>query len=203
MFALMQSTRTQSLHLFNDPPTGLKAVVAIHSEHLGPAMGGCRYLPYADDESAMTDAIRLAQGMSYKAALAGLPMGGGKAVIMRNPHVENRAALFEAFGRFIDTLHGRFIIAVDSGTSTLDMDCIAHSTPYVTSTTASGDPSPHAAMGVFAGIRATTSFRLGSDDLRGLRVAVQGLGNVGYALAEQLHAVGAELLVSDLSLIHI
>ena len=89
MFALMQSTRTQSLHLFVDPPTGLKAVVAIHSQTLGPAMGGCRYLPYADDESAMADAIRLAQGMSYKAALAGLPLGGGKAVIMRNPHVEN------------------------------------------------------------------------------------------------------------------
>ena len=109
---------------------------------------------------------------------------------MRNPHVENRAALFEAFGRFIDTLQGRFIIAVDSGTSTLDMDCIAQSTPHVTSTTASGDPSPHAAMGVFAGIRATSQARLGSSNLEGLRVAVQGLGNVGYALAEQLHAAG-------------
>ncbi|MGB9088278.1 MAG: Glu/Leu/Phe/Val dehydrogenase dimerization domain-containing protein [Pseudomonas farsensis] len=198
MFALMQSTRTQSLHLFTDPPTGLKAVVVIHSEQLGPALGGCRYLPYADDESAMADAIHLAQGMSYKAALAGLALGGGKAVIVRNAHVENRAALFEAFGRFVDSLQGRFIIAVDSGTSTLDMDCIAQSTQHVTSTTASGDPSPHAAMGVFAGIRATAMARLGSDNLEGLRVAVQGLGNVGYALAEQLHAAGAELLVSDL-----
>ncbi|MBV4529948.1 amino acid dehydrogenase [Pseudomonas sp. SWRI107] len=198
MFALMQSTRTQSLHLFTDPPTGLKAVVVIHSEQLGPALGGCRYLPYADDESAMADAIHLAQGMSYKAALAGLALGGGKAVIVRNAHVENRAALFEAFGRFVDSLQGRFITAVDSGTSTLDMDCIAQSTQHVTSTTASGDPSPHAAMGVFAGIRATAMARLGSDNLEGLRVAVQGLGNVGYALAEQLHAAGAELLVSDL-----
>ncbi|MBA1202540.1 Glu/Leu/Phe/Val dehydrogenase [Pseudomonas capeferrum] len=197
MFALMQSTRTQSLYLCVDPPTGLKAVVAIHSEQLGPAIGGCRYLPYADDESAMADAIHLAQGMSYKAALAGLPVGGGKAVIIRNPHVENRAALFEAFGRFVDTLQGRFITALDSGTSTLDMDCIAQVTPHVTSTTASGDPSPHAAMGVFAGIRATSMARLGSDNLEGLRVAIQGLGNVGYALAEQLHAAGAELLVSD------
>ncbi|MBC3411932.1 amino acid dehydrogenase [Pseudomonas sp. SWRI51] len=198
MFALMQSTRTQSLHLFTDPPTGLKAVVVIHSEQLGPALGGCRYLPYADDESAIADAIHLAQGMSYKAALAGLALGGGKAVIVRNAHVENRAALFEAFGRFVDSLQGRFIIAVDSGTSTLDMDCIAQSTQHVTSTTASGDPSPHAAMGVFAGIRATAMARFGSDNLEGLRVAVQGLGNVGYALAEQLHAAGAELLVSDL-----
>lgn len=197
MFALMQSTHTQSLHLCIDPATGLKAVVAIHSEHLGPAMGGCRYLPYPDDDSAMIDAIRLAQGMSYKAALAGLSQGGGKAVIIRNPHVENRAALFEAFGRFVDTLQGRFITAVDSGTSTLDMDCIAQTTQHVTSTTAVGDPSLHAAMGVFAGIRATSMARLGSDNLEGLRVAVQGLGNVGYALAEQLHAAGAELLVSD------
>nr|WP_319526806.1 Glu/Leu/Phe/Val dehydrogenase dimerization domain-containing protein [Pseudomonas laurentiana] len=197
MFALMQSTRTQSLHLCIDPPTGLKAVIAIHSEQRGPAMGGCRYLAYPDDESAMVDAIRLAQGMSYKAALAGLPLGGGKAVIIRNPHVENRAALFEAFGRFVDSLEGRYITAIDSGTSTLDMDCIAQTTQHVTSTTASGDPSPYSAMGVFAGIRATSMARLGSDNLEGLRVAVQGLGNVGYALAEQLHAAGAELLVSD------
>ncbi|WP_188036643.1 Glu/Leu/Phe/Val dehydrogenase family protein [Pseudomonas sp. EZ-C24] len=198
MFALMQSTRTQSLHLFVDPPSGLRAVVAIHNEQLGPAMGGCRYLAYADDESAVTDAIRLAQGMSYKAALAGLAQGGGNAVIMRGAHVENRAALFEAFGRALDSLNGRFITAVDSGTSTLDMDCIAQSTAHVTSTTASGDPSAHAAIGVFAGIRATAMARLGTDNLEGLRIAVQGLGNVGFALAEQLHAAGAELLVSDL-----
>jgi leucine dehydrogenase len=178
MFALMQSTRTQSLHLFIDPPTGLKAVVAIHSEHLGPAMGGCRYLPYADDESAMTDAIRLAQGMSYKAALAGLPMGGGKAVIVRNPHVENRAALFEAFRplhrhlawalhhrrgqRHLDPRHG---LHRPVHTPCHQHHCVRR-------------PSPHAAMGVFAGIRATSMARLGSDNLEGLRVAVQGLGNV-------------------------
>ncbi len=197
MFSLMQSTRTHSLHLCIDPPTGLKAVIAIHSEQRGPAMGGCRYLAYPDDDSAMIDAIRLAQGMSYKAALAGLPLGGGKAVIIRNPHVENRAALFEAFGRFVDSLEGRYITAIDSGTSTLDMDCIAQTTQHVTSTTASGDPSPYSAMGVFAGIRATSMARLGSDNLEGLRVAVQGLGNVGFALAEQLHAAGAKLLVSD------
>lgn len=197
MFALMQSTRTHSLHLCIDPTTGLKAVIAIHNERLGPAMGGCRYLPYPDDDTAMVDAIRLAQGMTYKAALAGLSLGGGKAVIIRNPHVENRAALFEAFGRFVDSLEGRYITAIDSGTSTLDMDCIAQSTQHVTSTTAAGDPSPHSAMGVFAGIRATAMARLGTDNLEGLRVAVQGLGNVGFALAEQLHAAGAVLLVSD------
>jgi leucine dehydrogenase len=119
-------------------------------------------------------------------------------VIIRSAHVNDRAALFEAFGRMIESLNGRYITAVDSGTSSADMDCIAQQTGHVTSTTAAGDPSPHTALGVFAGIRATAHARLGSDDLEGLRVAVQGLGHVGYALAEQLHAVGAELLVSDL-----
>ncbi|UZE28228.1 Glu/Leu/Phe/Val dehydrogenase family protein [Pseudomonas asplenii] len=197
MFALMQSTRLESLHLSVDPVTGLKAVIAIHNRRLGPALGGCRYLVYPDDESAMVDAIRLAQGMSYKAALAGLPVGGGTAVIIRPIHVESRAALFEAFGRCIEQLDGRYITAIDSGTSTADMDCIAQYTRHVTSTTSAGDPSPYAALGVFSGIRTTAMARLGSDNLEGLRVAVQGLGNVGYALAEQLHAAGAELLVSD------
>ncbi len=198
MFAMMETARLEALHLANDPATGLKAIIAIHNTRLGPALGGCRYLAYPDDESAIRDAIRLAQGMSYKAALAGLDQGGGKAVIIRPAHVDNRAALFEAFGRMIESLNGRYITAVDSGTSSADMDCIAQQTGHVTSTTAAGDPSPHTALGVFAGIRATAHARLGSDDLEGLRVAVQGLGHVGYALAEQLHAVGAELLVSDL-----
>ena len=198
MFALMHSTRLESLHLSVDPCTGLKAVIAIHDSRLGPALGGCRYLAYPDDSSAVTDAARLAQGMSYKAALAGLPQGGGTAVIIRPAHVESRAALFEAFGRCVEQLDGRYITAIDSGTSVADMDCIAQQTRYVTSTSAAGDPAPHAAMGVFAGIRSTAMARLGSDNLEGLRVAIQGLGNVGYALAEQLHAAGAELLVSDI-----
>lgn len=197
MFALMQSARLESLHLSVDPVSGLKAVIAIHNSRLGPALGGCRYLAYPNDESAVADAIRLAQGMSYKAALAGLALGGGKAVIIRPAHVESRAALFEAFGRCVEQLDGRYITAIESGTSTADMDCIAHYTQHVTSTTAGGDPSPHTAMGVFSGIRTTAMARLGSDNLEGLRVAVQGLGNVGFALAEQLHAAGAELLVSD------
>ncbi|MDD2054601.1 amino acid dehydrogenase [Pseudomonas putida] len=197
MFALMQSARLESLHLSVDPVSGLKAVIAIHNSRLGPALGGCRYLAYPNDESAVADAIRLAQGMSYKAALAGLALGGGKAVIIRPAHVESRAALFEAFGRCVEQLDGRYITAIESGTSTADMDCIAQYTQHVTSTTAGGDPSPHTAMGVFSGIRTTAMARLGSDNLEGLRVAVQGLGNVGFALAEQLHAAGAELLVSD------
>lgn len=198
MFDMMDAARLEGLHLAQDPATGLKAIIAIHSTRLGPALGGCRYLPYPNDEAAIGDAIRLAQGMSYKAALAGLEQGGGKAVIIRPPHLDNRGALFEAFGRFIESLGGRYITAVDSGTSSADMDCIAQQTRHVTSTTQAGDPSPHTALGVFAGIRASAQARLGSDDLEGLRVAVQGLGHVGYALAEQLAAVGAELLVCDL-----
>ncbi|EZH78801.1 amino acid dehydrogenase [Ectopseudomonas composti] len=198
MFSMMEAARLEALHLVEDPASGLKAVIAIHNTRFGPALGGCRYLAYADEQSAIADAIRLAQGMSYKAALAGIDHGGGKAVIIRPPHLPSRAALFEAFGRFIETLNGRYITAVDSGTSSADMDCIAQYTQHATSTTSEGDPSPHTALGVFTGIRATAQARLGSDDLEGLRVAVQGLGNVGFALAELLHAAGAELLVSDL-----
>ncbi|WP_324708911.1 Glu/Leu/Phe/Val dehydrogenase family protein [Pseudomonas citronellolis] len=198
MFDMMEATRLEKLHLAYDPATGLRAVIAIHSTRLGPALGGCRYLPYPNDEAALRDAARLAQGMSYKAALAGLRQGGGKAVILRAPHVDNRGALFEAFGRFIESLGGAYVTAVDSGTSSADMDCIAQHTDHVTSTTRGGDPSPHTALGVFAGIRASAQARLGSDDLEDLRIAVQGLGHVGYALCEHLHAAGAELLVSDL-----
>ncbi|MBD9414448.1 Glu/Leu/Phe/Val dehydrogenase [Pseudomonas sp. PDM16] len=197
MFSVMESARLEALHLAHDPATGLRAIIAIHNTRLGTALGGCRYLPYPDEDSAIRDAIRLAQGMSYKAALAGLDQGGGKAVIIRPPHLDNRGELFEAFGRMIESLNGCYITAVDSGTSSADMDCIAQQTRHVTSTTCAGDPSPHTAMGVYSGIRATALARLGSDDLHGLRVAVQGLGNVGYALAEQLAAAGVELFVSD------
>ena len=197
MFAQMEAVRLEALHLAHDPATGMRAVIAIHNTRLGPALGGCRFLAYADEESAIRDAMRLAEGMSYKAALAGLAQGGGKAVIMRPPHLNDRAALFEAFGRMVDSLGGRYITAVDSGTSAADMDCVARQTTHVTSTSQGGDPSVHTALGVFAGIRATALARLGSDDLEDLRIAVQGLGHVGFALAEQLAAAGAELLVSD------
>ncbi len=198
MFDMMDAARLEGLHLAQDPARDSRPLSPSTQHATRPALGGCRYLPYPNDEAAIGDAIRLAQGMSYKAALAGLEQGGGKAVIIRPPHLDNRGALFEAFGRFIESLGGRYITAVDSGTSSADMDCIAQQTRHVTSTTQAGDPSPHTALGVFAGIRASAQARLGSDDLEGLRVAVQGLGHVGYALAEQLAAVGAELLVCDL-----
>lgn len=198
MFAAMRAEKMQAMHLFTDPDTGLEAIIAIHNTRLGPALGGSRYQPYASLDAAMADAMRLARGMSYKAALAGLEQGGGKAVIIRPPHVDNRAALFEAFGRCIESLRGGYITAVDSGTSSQDMDCIAQETAHVTSTTHAGDPSPHTALGVLAGIRTTARQRLGQNSLEGVRVMVQGLGNVGYALVEMLIADGADVLVADI-----
>ncbi|MFF7705874.1 Glu/Leu/Phe/Val dehydrogenase dimerization domain-containing protein [Pseudomonas sp. NPDC007930] len=197
MFALMQSTRVQHLRVIVDPATGLRAVVAIHGERHPQALGGCRYLHYPDDDSAMAEAVRLAEVMSFKAALAGLPVGGAQAVIMRNAYVDNRAALFEAFGRFVETLNGTYVAAIDSGTSTADMDCVALHTRHVTCTAGAGDTSRPTAEGVFAGIRAAALARLGSSDLEGLRVGVQGLGHIGYTLASLLRGAGADLLVSD------
>jgi len=198
MFKAMRADRIEGLHFFSDEASGLEAIIAIHNTRLGPALGGCRYLPYNSLDEAVADAIRLARGMSYKAALAGLEQGGGKAVILRQPHIANRAALFEAFGRCIESLRGGYITAMDSGTSSADMDCIAQQTGHVTSTTEAGDPSPHTALGVLAGVRAAVRARLGQESLAGVRVTIQGLGNVGYALAQLLHAEGAELMVSDL-----
>lgn len=198
MFAAMRAEKMQALHLFTDPATGLEAIIAIHNTRLGPALGGSRYQPYDSLNDAMADAMRLARGMSYKAALAGLQQGGGKAVIIRKPHVENRAALFEAFGRCIESLRGGYITAVDSGTSSQDMDCIAQETRHVTSTSEAGDPSPHTALGVLSGIRTAARHRLGQDSLTGVRVMVQGLGNVGNALVELLVAEGADVLVADI-----
>jgi leucine dehydrogenase len=198
MFAAMRAEKLQSLHLFTDEATGLEAIIAIHNTRLGPALGGCRYQPYASIEEAVKDAASLARGMSYKAALAGLEQGGGKAVILRPAHVDSRAALFEAFGRCIASLRGQYITAVDSGTSSADMDCIALHTSHVTSTTEAGDPSPHTAAGVLAGMRAAARTRLGQADLRDVRIMLQGLGNVGYNLAEQLVAEGANVLVADM-----
>ena len=198
MFTAMRAERMEGLHFFSDQATGLEAIVAIHNTRLGPALGGCRYLAYNSVDDAMADAMRLARGMSYKAALAGLDQGGGKAVILRQPHIADRAALFEAFGRCIESLRGGYITAMDSGTSSADMDCIAQQTAHVTSTTHAGDPSPHTALGVLAGIRSAVRARLGQESLDGVRVTLQGLGNVGYALAQLLQAEGAELLVADL-----
>ncbi len=198
MFDLMTREQLPDLHLHQDPRSGLKAIIAIHSTRRGPALGGCRFLEYPDTESAIADAARLARGMSYKAALADIPHGGGKAVLLKPRTAFNRRALMEAFGDFIDSLGGRYITAVDSGTNSEDMDIIASRTPFTTSTSAEGNPSAYTALGVFVGIQAAVAHRLGRRQLEGIHIALQGLGHVGLNLAQRLAKAGARLSVADM-----
>lgn len=189
------------VHFCLDKSTQLKAIVAIHDSRLGPALGGCRFIEYATDDDAYTDALRLARGMTYKAALAGLAHGGGKSVIIRPKQHFDRVALFRAFGRFIENLRGHYITAEDSGTGLEDMELIRTQTKHVTgidpSHGGSGDPSPFTALGVRRGIEAAVKFKLGRNSLEGVHVAVQGVGHVGYYLCKELHAAGAKLTVAD------
>ncbi len=189
------------VHYKFDKSTQLKAIVAIHDSRMGPALGGCRFIEYDTDDAAYVDALRLARGMTYKAALAGLGHGGGKSVIIRPKHKFDRVALFRAFGRFINDLRGHYITAEDSGTGLEDMEIIRTQTKHVTgidpSHGGSGDPSPFTALGVRRGIEAAVKFRLGKNDLKGVHVAVQGVGHVGYYLCKELHAAGAKLTVAD------
>ncbi|NVK40426.1 MAG: amino acid dehydrogenase [Oceanospirillaceae bacterium] len=198
MFRQLEKAGLADLHFAADPSTGLRAIIAIHSTVRGPAIGGCRFIAYDSDDDAITDAIRLARGMSYKAALADLPHGGGKAVVLKPQGDFDRTALMQSFGRFVDALGGRYITAMDSGTQVSDMDAIATQTQWVSCTSQAGDPSPYTAQGVFEGICAAVRHRLGRDRLTGVSVALQGLGHVGFALARQLHDAGAQLLVCDL-----
>jgi leucine dehydrogenase len=181
-----------------DEGAGYRGVIAVHSTALGPAVGGARFLGYASREEAVTDALRLSRGMTYKNALAGLPLGGGKSVIIGDNRVRDREALFRAHGRFVESLGGRYITAEDVGTSPSDMEIVRRETRHVAGLIdKSGDPSPVTARGVLRAIEASARFRWGSDDLRGRRVAVQGLGHVGYHLARELRAAGARLVVAD------
>ena len=189
----------------NDSDTSLKAIIAIHNRKLGPALGGCRMYPYANDEEALRDVLRLSRGMTYKSALAGLPLGGGKAVIIGDPFTGKSEARMRAMGRFIESLGGRYIGAEDSGTGVEDIQWMARETAHVAGfrercTTAgprNGDPSPSTAYGVFVGIRAAVLHALNSTRLDGVKVAIQGLGHVGMHLAERLHNAGARLWVCD------
>ena len=186
-----------------DEPTGLFAIIAIHSTALGPAAGGCRLWDYADDAAALNDVLRLSQGMSYKNAMAGLKFGGGKAVIVKTPEFSGSDALYERFGAFVETLGGDYITAEDVGMTMDIMQTISRCTRFVTglpsdSGKAGGDPSPKTAFGIFCGIEAAAQAKLGRNDLQGLRVAVQGSGHVGYYLCKLLRAAGASLIVSDI-----
>jgi leucine dehydrogenase len=203
-FELMSRYGFGELHVARDEASGLEAVVAIHDDRLGPALGGCRFIHYGSAEAAVVDALRLARGMTYKAALAGLPHGGGKAVLRRPAGAFDRAALFRAFGRFVEKLGGRYITAEDSGTSPADMALVRRETRHVTGIDAEssggrggGNPSPFTALGVRRGIEAAASAFLGARSLEGLTVAVQGVGQVGHRLCAELHERGAALIVAD------
>lgn len=187
----------------HDARTGLKAIIAIHSTALGPAAGGTRLWSYASDGEALHDVLRLAQGMSYKNAMAGLKFGGGKAVIIKTPDFVGSDALYQRYGEFIDELNGAYVTAEDVGMTVDIMEQIARKTKYVAGLArqegqAGGDPSPKTSFGIFKGIEAAVRFKVGKDSVDGLTIAVQGVGHVGYYLCKFLHEAGAKLVVADI-----
>lgn len=198
----------QQIVFCNDSETGLKAIIAIHNTHRGPALGGCRMWNYANDEEALTDVLRLSKGMTYKSALANLALGGGKSVIIGDPRKHKSEELLAAMGRFLEHTGHQYIAAEDSGTSVPDLKIMGQYTANVAGVTehpgidghpSNGDPSPATAYGTFIGLKAAVKHRLNITDLKGLKVAIQGVGNVGYRLAEYLHKEGVELFVSDIN----
>ncbi len=189
------------VHFRRDASTNLHAIVAIHDKRLGPALGGCRFIHYDSEQDALIDALRLARGMTYKAALANVKHGGGKSVIIRPRAEFDRTALFRSFGRFVEDLGGHYITAEDSGTSLEDMEVIRTVTKNVAGVKpehgGSGDPSPFTALGVRRGIEACVKIVMNVSSLEGVRVAVQGIGHVGYHLCRELAQLGAQLIVAD------
>lgn len=185
----------------SDKTTGLKGIIAIHNTVLGPALGGLRMWPYTSDEEAIDDVLRLSHGMTYKAAIAGLNLGGGKAVIIGDPRTMKSEAFFRSFGRFVEGLGGRYITAEDVGTSVRDMEWIRQETKFVTgirSRGGSGDPSPFTAYGVYHGMKAAAKKTYGSDSLEGKKIALQGAGNVASFLVDYLMKEGASVVVTDI-----
>lgn len=201
IFDYMADHHHEEVAFWADKSSGLQAIVAIHSTVLGPALGGTRMWPYSSEEEALLDVLRLAEGMTYKASVAGLDLGGGKAVIIGDAAVDKSEALFRSFGRFVNSLNGRYITAEDVGTTVTDMTYVHQETPYVTGLPAaekgSGDPSPMTAYGVYRGLKACCQARYGTDALEGCRVAIQGLGKVGRHLAWYLAQEGVELVASE------
>lgn len=192
----------EAVHAFFDAGSGLKGFIALHSTALGPGFGGCRMWPYDTEAEALSDALRLSRGMSYKNALAGLAYGGGKAVIIADSKTDKTPELFEAYGRVVESLGGRYLTAEDVGICVEDMQIVARRTAHVSGIGqagkfAGGDPSPLTAYGVYLGLCAAVRHKLGTETVEGLRVAVQGVGNVGYNLCKHLHENGARLVVAD------
>ena len=198
-FEQIEAGGHEQLVLCSDPELGYRGLIAVHSTALGPAVGGTRWWTYASESDAITDALRLSRGMSFKNALARLPLGGGKSVIMGRPGPVDRPAWLRAHGRFINRLGGVYITAEDVGTSPADMEYIAETTQFVAGRAGvSGDPSPHTARGVFRAMQAGARVKWGSDDLAGKTVALQGCGNVGFHLAVELARVGARIIAADI-----
>jgi leucine dehydrogenase len=202
IFRYMEKYDYEQLLFCQDQNSGLKAIIAIHDTTLGPALGGTRMWPYESEEAAIEDALRLARGMTYKNAAAGLNLGGGKTVIIGDPHKDKNEEMFRALGRFIQGLNGRYITAEDVGTTVADMDIIHEETDFVTGISpafgSSGNPSPVTAYGCYVGMKAAAKEAFGSDSLEGLTIAVQGAGNVAYHLCKYLHEERARLIVTDL-----
>ncbi|MCL1700598.1 Glu/Leu/Phe/Val dehydrogenase [Lysinibacillus sp. Bpr_S20] len=203
IFKYMEKYDYEQLVFCQDEASGLKAIIAIHDTTLGPALGGARMWTYASEENAIEDALRLARGMTYKNAAAGLNLGGGKTVIIGDPFKDKNEEMFRALGRFIQGLNGRYISAEDVGTTVSDMDLIHEETNYVTGISpafgSSGNPSPVTAYGVYRGMKAAAKEAFGSESLEGRTISVQGLGNVAYKLCEYLHNEGAKLVVTDIN----
>jgi len=202
VFEEMGSMGHESVIFCRNEDVGLKAIIAVHNTTLGPGLGGCRLYDYKSEEDALYDVLRLSRGMTYKAAITGLDLGGGKAVIIGDPSIKSEA-LFRAFGRHVEAVGGRYITAEDMNTNVEDMNYIRRETLYVTGAGAhvggSGDPAPVTAWGVYHGIRACLEVTTGNSDVRGRSIAIQGVGNVGYRLAGYLHENGAKLIYSDIN----
>ncbi|HET9984942.1 MAG TPA: Glu/Leu/Phe/Val dehydrogenase [Longimicrobiales bacterium] len=199
LFDLIDEHGHEQVVFWNEPAVGYRGIIAIHNTTLGPALGGTRFWHYGSDLEALVDVLRLSRGMTYKAAVTGLNLGGGKAVIIGDPKVQRRELIFRAHGRAVESLKGRYITAEDVGTGVEDMDFVHMETEYVAGiASGSGDPSPVTAYGVYRGIKACAREKWGSDDLSGVSVAVQGLGHVGYHVCEFLAEEGAKLVVTDI-----
>lgn len=199
IFKFMGEHGHEQIVLCSEPSVGYRGIIAIHNTTLGPALGGTRFWNYASEEEAIVDALRLAKGMTYKAAVTGLNLGGGKSVIIGDPRTKRREMIFRAHGRFVDSLKGRYITAEDVGTSVEDMDFVQMETKFVAGLQGgSGDPSPITAYGTYYGIKACVKEKYGSDSVKGMRIAVQGVGHVGYYLCQFLAQEGAQLIVTDI-----
>lgn len=207
VFGMMEPMEHEQIMFFNDQDTGLKGIIAVHNTVLGPSLGGCRIFPYQNETDALWDVLRLSRGMTFKSSISGINLGGGKAVIVGNPRVQQSEAFWRRFGQFVDSLNGKYITAEDMGTSTDVMSIVMQETKHVTGKPieagGTGDPSPVTAYGVFLGLKASVKEATGSDSLEGKKVSVQGVGHVGYTLVKHLTEAGAKVYVCDLNTAHI